>query len=171
MQLGPARETSCSVRVSIKSVSTSAGSVSVSHIHYKFHFKRLYTTCVPKASVKMVLKYDSEFEVAAGPILAMAATMTKPAVHDVEARRVGVKATFGTLMAAMPDAPDVQHTAYKVKSTDGIEVLVTKKAKVNLAAGPPGPAVLHIHGGGMIAGDTEMFTKPVNLQASLTGIP
>lgn len=119
----------------------------------------------------MALKYDGEFEIAAAPILAMAASMPKPAVHDVEARRVGVKATFGTLLAALPDTPDVQHTPFRVKSSDGVEIVVTKKAKVGLAAGPPGPAVLHIHGGGMIAGDTETFTKPVNIQASALGIP
>ncbi|KAK5069473.1 hypothetical protein LTR64_008154 [Lithohypha guttulata] len=119
----------------------------------------------------MALKFDAEFERLAGPILAMMAQAPQPAVHDWQARRAATEVGFGALMAGFPDAPDVVKTEYKLKSHDGVEISVWKKAKQGVDASKPTPAILHAHGGGMIAGTTSTFTKSLDLLVSTTGIP
>jgi len=118
----------------------------------------------------MALKHDPEWAAAAAPILDMMSSMPAPADHDVETRRVGVKQSFGALIAQMPDFPDVEVTEHKFKSYDGAELSIYryKKQGAELATGP---GLLHVHGGGMIGGDVATFAPFVKAMVSATGVP
>lgn len=48
--------------------------------------------------------------------------------------------------------PGVDQTEYKVERQDGAQVSIFRFAKTSTSSSPPGPAVLHMHGGGMIMG-------------------
>ena len=115
--------------------------------------------------------YDPELMVAMQPLIAARASMPVPALHDVNARRAGVTALFGGIMAALPDSPDVKWTRHTIKSYDGAEVpLIQFSPKGTVEAEKPGPALIFVHGGGMIIGELDVFAKAIALLAGGTGI-
>ena len=119
----------------------------------------------------MALTYDPEFLAAVQPLLAARASVPKPELHDVSARRAGVTALFGGIIAALPDQPDVKWTRHTIKSYDGAKVPVIQfSPKGTLDAATPGPAIILAHGGGMIIGELEVFAKAIAMQAAGNGI-
>lgn len=117
----------------------------------------------------MVLKHDPEWAAAAAPIMAMMAAVPNPADHDVETRRATIKQSFGALLAQMPDFPDVEVTEHTFKSYDGAELSIYRHKKQGVETAP-GPALLHVHGGGMIAGDTATFAPGLKAYVSASGV-
>ena len=118
----------------------------------------------------MAPQFNPEFLKAFEPLLPMMAAAPKPAVHDVNARRVGMEATIPAFLGQLPDTPDVEENIYHVDAADGYKIPVygfTKKG----AASTPGPAILHCHGGGMILGSVEVFKKAIAAQVSQTSVP
>lgn len=114
----------------------------------------------------MVLKYDPEWAQAAAPVLAMMSNAPKIPVGDALGRRNMVSSAFGALIDAMPDFPDVETQVFKTKSYDGAEIEIYRFHKT----GAPSPAaILHIHGGGMIAGTAAMFAKGAKAMVSTSG--
>lgn len=118
----------------------------------------------------MVYQYDLDFYARAKDILATIAALPAPEVHDVEARRKGVDAFFGAPARATPHLPDVEHTKFEFPSYDGVEISIHRFAKKG-AQSIPGPAVLEIHGGGMIAGDVETFRPGTEQRVAASGVP
>lgn len=117
----------------------------------------------------MPLSYDPEyFEACKGYIDAMAAA-PKPALHDVDVRRVGVATVFGSLLSQIPDIADVEHSKHSIKSYDGETITVHRFSK-KASTSQPGPAIVHYHGGGMIALDVEFFRKALALQVQQSGV-
>ncbi|KAL4893194.1 Alpha/Beta hydrolase protein [Aspergillus ambiguus] len=120
----------------------------------------------------MPLSYESTFAAAAAEVLAARAGAPAPAVHDVEARRVGITASYAAMFAKLPDAPDVEQSIHPIRSYDGATINVYRFApKASSASTTPGPAILHTHGGGTIQGTVELFTKMLRLQVQRTGVP
>lgn len=117
----------------------------------------------------MALKYDPEWQAAAAPILTMMAAQPAPADHDVEARRIGIKGAFSALLGPMRPFPDIETTEYKFKSYDGAELSIYRYQKQG-AQGTPAPAYIHVHGGGMIAGDVHTFGPAVKYNVSLSRV-
>jgi len=117
----------------------------------------------------MVLKYDPEWATAAAPLLAMMAAAPVPADHDVETRRTNIKQGFGALLSQMPIPSDVETTEHKIKSYDGAELTVYRSQKQGVQTAP-GPAIIHVHGGGMIAGDVATFAPVVKSNVSMSGV-
>ena len=116
------------------------------------------------------MQYDREFATAAGPILAMAAAAPKPAVHDVEGRRAGMQALMA-LINMIPPTPDVKTTEYKIKSYDGVEIIVYHYGLTTAEQGTkPGPALIHVHGGGMIAGSASEMSPGCRALVSASGV-
>ncbi|KAL5365908.1 Alpha/Beta hydrolase protein [Aspergillus floccosus] len=117
----------------------------------------------------MPLSYDPAFSAAAADILAAMAASPLPAVHDVEARRVGITARYAAMFAKLPDAPDVEQTIHQIRSYDGATISVYRFAPKQHSSSP-GPAILHSHGGGTIQGTVELFTRMLRLQVQQTGV-
>lgn len=113
------------------------------------------------------LKLDAEFLQAAGPMLAASAKRPTPALHDVQASRKHIEEGVGALIQNTPDQ-GVTNKTHKIKTRDGASIDVVqvspKQRKEN------GAAVLHLHGGGMIAGSAEMFSAAVGAYAVATGV-
>ncbi|PLB55709.1 hypothetical protein P170DRAFT_433219 [Aspergillus steynii IBT 23096] len=118
----------------------------------------------------MPLTLDPEFAQAADWLLSAMASKSPPAVHDVQARRVGITANYAAMFAKLPAAPDVEQSVHQIQSFDGKPISVYRFAKKTAASTTPGPAVLHTHGGGKIQGDVELFTKMLALQVQHTGV-
>lgn len=116
----------------------------------------------------MPLAHDPEFAKALEPLLPMLAARPKPEAHDVQTRREMLEALFRSLMGALPDLPDVSVDTFAVKSYDGADITVIRAYPKEAPSGPPTSAVIHAHGGGMIAGSADIFVKAVSLNAGAT---
>lgn len=117
----------------------------------------------------MVLGYDPDFYSHAKDLLATIAAAPVPAVHDVETRRNNIDAFFGAMARATPSLPDIEYTPYFFPSYDGAEISIHRFVKKGTPA-VPGPAVVDIHGGGMIAGTMAMFKPSLEQRVSATGV-
>jgi acetyl esterase/lipase len=89
---------------------------------------------------------------------------------DVESRRQQSAKLFGILKNRIPDAPVVTQTKHKIPSLDGTTIELVEFRKDSEKEGP-GPAVYHVHGGGLIMGDVDTFGKFTALKAAQSGIP
>ncbi|UNI18453.1 hypothetical protein JDV02_004721 [Purpureocillium takamizusanense] len=96
---------------------------------------------------------DSQFAAAAGPIMQSLGGMERPKIHDVEARRQVLAAIVPQQEPAIPD--DVQHSVLSISTPDGAQIRLLRFQKKGGAqqAGSTtaGPAVIHMHGGGLIS--------------------
>lgn len=119
----------------------------------------------------MALTYDPEFLVALGPVAEARAAAPKSAVGDVEARRERVTSLFKPVIDSLPDAPGVKWDYHKITSYDGAEVPVIQfTPKGHLEATTPGPAIVFLHGGGMIIGRLDfLFAKAIALHCAALG--
>jgi acetyl esterase/lipase len=95
---------------------------------------------------------------------------TRPPVGDVAARRVAVEGVFRYAETAQPPADDVTITDHKLTTADGATILLRWYAPQS-ASGAPGPAALHMHGGGMIVGNVGLFNGLVSRWVSASGTP
>jgi acetyl esterase/lipase len=118
----------------------------------------------------MSLRYDPEFEASGKQILLGLAATPRPAVHDWETRRATIAAMAQLSAHQAPEKdPSIEQTSYEVKSFDGASITVFRFAPKE-AASAPGPAILHAHGGGMIAGGAEMFAHASHANAAVSGV-
>lgn len=74
------------------------------------------------------------------------------------------------VQGSAPNVPDVHTEVFTTKSADGTEISMHWFAKTG-GSSEPGPVVLHIHGGGMIAGDVAITAPVVMNMVSETGVP
>lgn len=88
---------------------------------------------------------------------------------DVEARRKG--ASFAKVVLALePEIPGISKTGYTVLREDGYELPVFGYRREKGQSGDLEPAVLYLHGGGMILGSTELFEPVVKADVDATGV-
>ncbi|KAJ9645037.1 hypothetical protein H2204_001499 [Knufia peltigerae] len=117
----------------------------------------------------MPLQYDPDFYRALEPLLAVMGNRPKIPVHHIQGRRDRFAANR-VVMETLPDAPGVVQEIHHVARTDKRAIPIHAFIK-QPAAHTPGPAVLHIHGGGMIAGTPADFRKSLALWSSWTNVP
>jgi len=89
---------------------------------------------------------------------------------DVEARRTG--ASFAKVVLALePEVPNVSKTAYTIPREDGYQLPVFAYRKgTEQKSSDLQPAVLYLHGGGMIFGSTGLFEPIIKADVAATGV-
>ncbi|CAG8041551.1 unnamed protein product [Penicillium salamii] len=112
----------------------------------------------------MPLQYEPDFQKAIAPLLAAKAKAPKIDMADPLAIRSTMSASFEGLMKMLPDVPEVELEIHHLTSYDGQSVPIHRYSRIDQDTTTPGPVILHIHGGGLIFGSPETFTK---WQASL----
>ena len=95
-----------------------------------------------------------------------------PAPGDWRAIREGVAALYPLLTAGL-DHVEVDQRAFSTTSSDGEEITLWWFTPIGMPAGAAaaGPAVVHAHGGGMIAGDVSLFVPYVAENVAGSGVP
>jgi acetyl esterase/lipase len=119
---------------------------------------------------KMPYKMNPEVEVALRPRMEAKAKMGPIATHDVETRRKLYGAVFGLLNEQTPNPGDVSQKVYHTKTPDGHSLEMTWFTK-NGTQATPGPAILHIHGGGMILASVPQYNFALHTLVSATSVP
>ncbi|KAI1378000.1 hypothetical protein F4677DRAFT_443918 [Hypoxylon crocopeplum] len=78
------------------------------------------------------------------------------------------------IYAQLPTQPHIQRTRYTCRSYDGVEIGIERFATAEQTSTNPQqqlkPAVLHIHGGGMVAGDVDIFAPHIARLAAESGV-
>jgi acetyl esterase/lipase len=100
----------------------------------------------------------------------MAAAMADsapPLVGDVDSRRPLLDAIMAQTAAAQPMPTDVKATDFHATAADGADVLLRCYVEVGVAAGP---AVVYLHGGGMISGSVALYDGPISRYVSGSGV-
>jgi acetyl esterase/lipase len=92
------------------------------------------------------------------------------AVGDWKGRREAVNALFAVLAAAQPAPDGVSRSAYEAAGVDG-ETLGLRWYTPTATPIEPGPAVLYLHGGGMILGNLEVYDNVIARYVAATGVP
>lgn len=118
----------------------------------------------------MSFTLDPEVAAALAPMAAATAGGAPPPVGDVAARRAALEAVFRHGDTAQPFPDDVTLTDHELTTADGATILLRWYARKD-AADEPGPAVLYLHGGGMIVGNVGMFDGLVARYVSAAGTP
>lgn len=117
----------------------------------------------------MPLTHDPEFAKALEPLLPMLAARPTPELHDVQAHREMILSFFESTMGPLPNFPDeISVDTLTVKSYDGADITVFHTYRKEAPSGAPTSAVIHVYGGGMIAGSADLFIKAVSLKARAT---
>ncbi|PYH77939.1 hypothetical protein BO82DRAFT_357719 [Aspergillus uvarum CBS 121591] len=119
----------------------------------------------------MPLELNPAFAETADPLLKILAASPKHAVHDIHARRIGITALYDSVFATLPYARGVERTVHQVRSYDGWTISVKRYYKKNNSSPARGPAIFHVHGGGMIQGTVDLFDKELALQVEKSNIP
>ncbi|KAI1469114.1 Alpha/Beta hydrolase protein [Daldinia caldariorum] len=120
--------------------------------------------------VKHNLKYHPEFG-AFWEKLVAAGAAAGPAEPSLEELRESNDTFMRTMFAQFEPVPSVVRTKYTTKSYDGAEIDVYRYAtEEHNSSKTPLPAVLHIHGGGMMGGSVDIFARYINNLVDRTGI-
>ncbi|KAM5354155.1 hypothetical protein ACJ41O_000805 [Fusarium nematophilum] len=99
------------------------------------------------------LNYDSEFAKALEPFRSSRPTAPPETALEIRARNAVL---FETVFPKAPSADIVTQTNYTVTSYDGAEIQLRRFAKPeHLASKEPLPAILSIHGGGLVSGSID----------------
>ncbi|WP_448623523.1 alpha/beta hydrolase [Geodermatophilus sp. URMC 64] len=114
------------------------------------------------------MTYDPEIAAALMAQAAAAATIALPARDDVDGLRRLTDLALAQSSDELPDAPDVVMTPDTVEADDGTDVPVRWYTHTDPL---PGPAVVYVHGGGMICGSLDNYDRRVRHYAQLTRVP
>jgi acetyl esterase/lipase len=111
-------------------------------------------------------------EVAAG-LLALRGTepIELPVAGDVATRRTGSVATFEFFATLQPADTACEVAEHTLTATDGTELPARWYSTGSSAPEVPGPAVLYLHGGGMIVGSVALYDQIIRRYVRASGVP
>ncbi|KAK1996527.1 hypothetical protein LX36DRAFT_682348 [Colletotrichum falcatum] len=113
------------------------------------------------------LKFDAEFWAAAGPLIAV--RPPKRPSNALELRASVNDGLWAVLRRAWPDG--VVEARHDVESFDGETIALYEFAAEANAAGGKQPALVYVHGGGLVGGDIDPYSRPLPARAALdTGL-
>ena len=116
----------------------------------------------------MPFQYDRDFKEAAATILAYRAA--NPVTFDTA---LSIRAVLGpstsALMSSSPMVPGIEEEAHEIKSHDGQSITIYRYWKKD-ATNKLTPAVVHMHGGGMVFGDAKMGASLLSSLVAQTGV-
>ena len=117
----------------------------------------------------MPFTLDPEIAAAMAPLMAAKENAPVLAAGDVDGRRAALDPMLAMVNAMNPAPPDVETKDYYTKTPDGHDLLMRFYTKN--AATKPSPAVLYMHGGGLILGQVAHFDSALSRYVSGTGVP
>lgn len=91
-----------------------------------------------------------------------------PAPGDWQRIRDDVCTSYTALRQLVPDRPEVRRSDHTATTLDGSTAALRWFVPPHCR---PGPAVVHAHGGGMVAGSVDLFAPFVAEYAALSGLP
>lgn len=89
---------------------------------------------------------------------------------DVKSRRDNA-ATYTAILGLGPEPTNVEKTRYNAEAKDGYEIPIFayRRVRGHKTSGLQ-PAILYLHGGGMIFGSSDLFEATVKSDVAATGV-
>ncbi len=115
-----------------------------------------------------MLKLDPEIAATFATFASQGAAVEPPAPGDVLGLRSYTEMSLGGVFGLFPDTPDVSSTDQETLGEDGGTVPMIWHEKKGAAKGP---AVVYVHGGGMVAGTAPLYKRLTAYYTQLSGIP
>lgn len=119
----------------------------------------------------MPYKYDPELRPVLAPAQVAMAQLPPVAVHDVTTRRNRAEAALLAMLDAVPLGDGVDKKLFRTATDDGHELEMAWYSLASTAKVEAGPALLHIHGGGLTAFGVSSFHVLVNNTVAESGVP
>ncbi|KAH6680029.1 Alpha/Beta hydrolase protein [Plectosphaerella plurivora] len=94
-----------------------------------------------------------------------------PPPTDIAEIRKGAEAAVHAAFRTEPTPENIHRTVIPVTSFDGSTIEVHRFGTNEINPSDPGPAILYVHGGGMIAGSIEIYEPALSRYAVYYGIP
>ncbi|MCW2758893.1 MAG: esterase/lipase, partial [Nocardioidaceae bacterium] len=118
----------------------------------------------------MALSLDPAFAAVLGPSGDSTETpgMASAARGDALALRAAIDADADAAFSVLPDFETVTSTRHRVDVGDAEEMEVRWYTAADVAAGP---AVVYLHGGGLIGGTLDNYEPSIKFLVDLTGVP
>jgi|tagenome__1003787_1003787.scaffolds.fasta_scaffold20942839_2 acetyl esterase/lipase len=116
----------------------------------------------------MTMTYDPEIAASLMAQAEAAAGMTLPGRGDLVGLRQLTDLALAASSDALPDAPDVVTTFHTVPTEDGTDLPTRWYTHTDPL---PGPAVVYVHGGGMICGSLDNYDRRIRHYVQLTRVP
>ncbi|CAG9996207.1 unnamed protein product [Clonostachys byssicola] len=115
-----------------------------------------------------LLRYDPEFYEEAAA--AMNAQLPVFPVGDVESRRTRIEEFIRGAGGLPPIPENVTKQVHHAQAKDGHQVQILHFRRTNVASAP-GPAIVHIHGGGYTCSNAGDYSPALGSYVSETGVP
>ncbi|KAJ6438142.1 FAD binding domain-containingprotein [Purpureocillium lavendulum] len=110
---------------------------------------------------------DAQFASAIAPIAQFLGNIEKPKIHDIETRRRLLASLVPPGQPVIPD--EIQHSTVRIPTPDGAEIRVLRYRKKEAGAST-GPAVIHMHGGGLISMSADMSIPSICQYVMASGV-
>jgi acetyl esterase/lipase len=119
----------------------------------------------------MALELDPQVAEALGPLMAGLADVQPPPVGDVGSRRTAMNGMLAAIDRLQPAADNVRITDHELTTADGATLGLRWYRTTGNTDAAHGPAVLYLHGGGMILGSVAINDGAVGRLVSSSGVP
>ena len=120
----------------------------------------------------VALSMDAEVLEEISALLGVSAEQPPLAVGDWRGRRDPVNALLASLADAHPAPDGVSWSEHEATGADGAKVPLRWYVPAGSQPGTaPGPAVLYVHGGGMILGSVEIYHSIIASYVDAAGVP
>ncbi|SPO01378.1 related to lipase/esterase [Cephalotrichum gorgonifer] len=116
----------------------------------------------------MALRFDPEFQAAMSAQPPRPRSSPPQTVFDI---RTGTNTALTTYFATLPVPPTITETRLSIPGPSGDPLLLIRHTPASAAAAPsPQPAVVYVHGGGMVSGSADLVGPEVAMLADEAGI-
>ncbi|CAN5167339.1 alpha/beta hydrolase [soil metagenome] len=117
-----------------------------------------------------MFSYDPELAAALADVdvAPEAAGFTATARGDALALRAAIDADADAIFGMLPTFEAVSSTSYVTDAADGAQIELRWYTTVEAQ---PGPAVVYVHGGGLIGGTLDNYEPSIKFLVDLTGVP
>jgi acetyl esterase/lipase len=118
----------------------------------------------------MTIRYDAEYWAAVAPF----SGQPQPTFKNVWELRQFTEQLLRVVFRMTPAPETVSEKKFVFKSHDGVKIGLHRFATAEVLAASgrkPGPAVLYMHGGGMVSGTVEIFAPSIARNTHRAGVP
>ena len=119
----------------------------------------------------MPLQYDPELAQIVEPFLRNLGGFPRQKLHDVEGRRAMLANMFPQTTAPPSIPEDIEQIIHHVRASDEHEIAIYHIRKKTSSDRKPGPAIVHIHGGGYISLTAMSSINLLVAYVQQTGVP
>lgn len=119
----------------------------------------------------MSLAFDPSYSSAIHYLRPGLAARPSPELHDISTRRSNLAATLRQAFDKLPERDHVLQKLLTFQSFDNVSLGILHIWDSSVRNQKPTAAIIHAHGGGLISGSPDLFSKPLVQAVARCGVP